>query len=233
MESREVKVIGVWHSPYSWRIEVALKLKGIEYEFIEDDLSNKSQLLLQLNPVYKKVPVLIHNGKPIVESLIILEYIDETWPELPALIPKNPHQKACMRFWADFFDNTFPEIGRNILKTQGEEQEKEVIKFKEKLEVVEHGLERDFGGQKPFLNGENPGYLELVVGSCLAWVKAQEEMTGAKLISKEETPFLFSWLSEFCEFGVVKEALQNGPDQGRRLEHLKLKRERLLKLTMV
>ncbi|XP_020519155.1 glutathione S-transferase U7 isoform X1 [Amborella trichopoda] len=261
MANSEVKLFGLWASSFCHRVELALKLKGISYEYIEEELNNKSPLLLQLNPIHKKVPVLLHSGRPIAESLIILEYIDETWPELSALMPEDPYERALVRFWADFLDKKFletseeilrtegkeqekavaeyrenlefPEIGRNILKTQGEEQEKEVIKFKEKLEVVEHGLERDFGGQKPFLNGENPGYLELVVGSCLAWVKAQEEMTGAKLISKEETPFLFSWLSEFCEFGVVKEALQNGPDQGRRLEHLKLKRERLLKLTMV
>lgn len=100
----KVQVYGFWVSPYSKRVEIALKMKGIDYEVIEEDLQNKSEQLLKYNPVHKKIPVLVHDGNPIVESLLILEYVDEVWKTNP-LLPTNPYQKAYARFWARFIDD--------------------------------------------------------------------------------------------------------------------------------
>ena len=97
-------LLGTWVSMFGVRVKIALAEKGIKYEYREEDLLDKSQLLLQMNPVHKKIPVLVHNGKPICESLIIVQYIDEVWKDRAPLLPSDPYQRAQARFWADFVD---------------------------------------------------------------------------------------------------------------------------------
>nr|XP_011460876.1 PREDICTED: glutathione S-transferase U22-like [Fragaria vesca subsp. vesca] len=100
----EVVLLGFLPSPFAARLKIALAEKGVEYEYKEEDLRSKSPLLVQMNPVHMKVPVLIHNGKPVCESLIALQYIDEVWKDKAPLLPSDPGLRAQAMFWADFID---------------------------------------------------------------------------------------------------------------------------------
>lgn len=103
-----LKLFGTWASSYTHRVQLALKLKGLEFEYVEEDLSAKSPSLLLYNPVHQKVPVLLHGGRPLAESIVILQYIDETWREHP-LMPEDPYERAVARFWCHFSDDKVSE----------------------------------------------------------------------------------------------------------------------------
>lgn len=101
----EVKVLGTWASPFVMRVRIALNIKSVAYEFLQERLwEGKSELLLKSNPVHRKVPVLIHGDDTICESLIIVQYIDEVWPSAP-ILPSDPHERATARFWGAYLDD--------------------------------------------------------------------------------------------------------------------------------
>lgn len=104
MEKSNVVLLDFWPSVYAMRVKIALEEKGVSYECRQEDFQAKSSLLLEMNPIYKKIPVLIHNGKPICESLNIVEYIDETWNHKPSILPSDPYNRSQAKFWGDYID---------------------------------------------------------------------------------------------------------------------------------
>ncbi|XVE56940.1 hypothetical protein DITRI_Ditri04bG0051200 [Diplodiscus trichospermus] len=180
-DEKEVKLHGVWASTYVKRVEVALRAKGIPYEYIEEDLSNKSQLLLRHNPVHKKVPVLVHNGNPIAESCVILEYIDETWKMAPRLLPDDPYQRAKVRFWASFIQQQLFEAIGQIITSDGEAQEKNTNELLQQMDIFEEKMKENFPQGTQGIQNENIGLLDILVCTVFSPYKTQEEVAGVKI----------------------------------------------------
>ncbi|KAJ6988761.1 glutathione S-transferase [Populus alba x Populus x berolinensis] len=208
----DVKLHGFWASPFCYRVIWALKLKGVEFEHIEEDLTNKSELLLKYNPVYKKIPVLVHGGKPIAESLVILEYIEETWPENP-LLPTDPYERAMARFWIQYGVTKGAALVA-LYRASGEELEKAVKEVVEVLRVLEEqGL-----GDKKFFGGDSINLVDISYGLFTCWFAAMEEAMGVKVLEPSTLPRLHAWAQNFLEVPLIKE---NIPDNDKLLLFMK------------
>ncbi|KAI5384887.1 glutathione transferase GST 23 [Lathyrus oleraceus] len=201
MENKDVKLVCFWASPYSKRVEWALKLKGVDYEYIEEDIFNKSNLLLELNPVHKKIPVLVHGQKPIAESLIILEYIDETWKQYPLLSP-HPYQRALARFWADFSEQKLLYTAWVAMCSSGEGKEKSVKQAREAIEKIEEEIKG-----KKFFGGDNISYLDLALGWISYWLPVFEEVGSMQIIEPLKCPAITAWIPNFLSHPVIKDNL--------------------------
>ncbi|KAK9116929.1 hypothetical protein Sjap_015876 [Stephania japonica] len=203
----ELKVLGFWASPFAIRPRIALSLKSIDYEYIEENLRAKSDLLLKSNPMHKKVPVLLHGGRPICESPVILQYIDEQWSSGPSILPSHPYDRAIARFWAAYADDKFGLALEGLLKAQSEEAKIEPLgQMKAGLELFEKAL-KDCGKGEAFYGGERIGFVDIVFGSNLGWVRAVESMGQVKLLDEERTPGLVGWAERFCSHEAVKDVM--------------------------
>ncbi|PQM35101.1 putative glutathione S-transferase parC [Prunus yedoensis var. nudiflora] len=229
----EVVLLDFRESMFAMRARVALAEKGVKYENREEDLRNKSSLLLQMNPVHKKIPVLIHNGKPVCESLIIVQYVDEVWRDKAPLLPSDPYQRARSRFWADFVDkkklisvrgatsvqpwqkqsfnfkwcniNLGSYIGSMFAsrKLWGTQGEEQEAGKKEFIEALKQ-LEGELGDE-PYFEGESFGFLDIALIPFYSWFYAYE--TYGNFSTEAECPKLIEWAKRCMHRESVSKSL--------------------------
>ncbi|KAB2601975.1 glutathione S-transferase [Pyrus ussuriensis x Pyrus communis] len=213
----EVVLLDFWPSPFGMRLRIALAEKGIEYVYKDEDVRNKSPLLLQMNPVHKKIPVLIHNGKPVCESLIALQYIDEVWNDKAPLLPPDSYLRAQARFWADFVDKKIYEFGRKIWTTKGEEQDAAKKEFLDCMGVLEGEL-----GDKPFFGGETLGFVDVALIPFYSWFLLYEKFGNFSVEALH--PKFIAWVKRCMEKESVSKSL---PEQEKVYDFVMFMRKKL------
>ncbi|XP_022732904.1 probable glutathione S-transferase [Durio zibethinus] len=166
----------------------------------EEDLSNKNSLLLKVNPVHKQIPVLIHKGRPVSESLIIVQYIDEVWRDNSPLLPSHPCDRANARFWADFVDKKIYRTGKLVWGATGEVQEAAKKELIECFKLLEEEL-----GAKPFFGGESFGFTDMSLIPFYSWFYQLE--TCGNLSIAAECPKLVTWAKRCMERESVSKSL--------------------------
>ncbi|CAN6164509.1 unnamed protein product [Urochloa humidicola] len=216
-EPKEVKLYGAWGSAHAAMARNALALKGVAYEYVEEDLDNKSEVLLRLNPIHGgKVPVLlVDGGRTLAESLVILEYVDEAWPgRPPALLPRDdPPARAAARFWARFFHDEVSPLSRTVVLAHAAEERVALAReVKAKIAVMEAGIAHDFprrtsageedGDEGPFVHGRSPGLLDVVLGSCAAGTRVLAAASGVEIVEPREMPRVHASVTAFDELAA-------------------------------
>ncbi|KAJ8443253.1 hypothetical protein Cgig2_010148 [Carnegiea gigantea] len=218
MATKEVVLLDYWPSPFGMRVRIALAEKGVDYEYREEDLSKgKSELLLKMNPVHKKIPVLVHNNRPVCESLIIVQYIDEVWSHKNPLLPSDPYHRALARFWADFIDKKIYDTGRRVWATKGEEQEAAKKEFIDHFKLLEQQL-----GDKPYFGGDSFGFVDVALIPFYSWFYAYETLGNFKI--EESCPKIIAWARRCMQRETVAKSL---PDQNKIYEFVLELKKRL------
>src|SRR5262249_22247343 len=124
-----IQIYGFWRSLASFRVRVALKLKGLPFEEIPIDILSGEQFKADYEAVNAErvVPTLIHEGRRIFQSLAIMEYLDDIQPE-PRLLPSDAADRAYARALAqvtiaDAHPLVTPRVRNHLVETFGADTE--------------------------------------------------------------------------------------------------------------
>jgi maleylacetoacetate isomerase len=183
-----IQIYGFWRSIASFRVRVALQLKGLPFEEIPIDILCGEQFTPDYEAVNAErvVPTFVHDGHSVFQSLAIIEYIEDIEPE-PRLMPQDPKERAYARSMAlmtiaDAHPLVVPRVRNHLAKTFGADAHAIENWSKhwttEGLATYERLLERRAAA--PFALGAEPGLADI----CIAG-----QVVGAHFLKLELAAF--------------------------------------------
>jgi len=201
-------------SPYAQKCKIALREKGVPFEArLPAGVGSGAGLdpaFLAANP-RAEVPALVDGGTRIFDSTIILDYVEEKWPE-PPLFPPTPAERARSRMIEEAMDAHYEPInwglgevyffGRakgELAKTISERAAAQAASWRRWLEA-QLGGRPWFDGERfgradlsvvPYLNGSRGFGIEPEKGSALAdWLALANERPAVAQTAREAAAFL-------------------------------------------
>jgi len=188
-----IQVYGFWRSIASFRVRVALRLKGLPFEEIPIDILSGEQFKPGYEAVNAErvVPTFIHDGHSVFQSLAIIEYLDDIQPT-PRLIPADMKERAYSRSLAlmtiaDAHPLVVPRVRNHLGKAFGADAKAIEDWGKhwtaEGLATYERLLARR--APAPFALGAEPGLADIcIAGQVVGAHFLKLELSGFPMVAR-------------------------------------------------
>ena len=177
--------------PFAARVRIVLAEKNVEYEAVAIDLGDRPAWLYAKNPL-GKVPVIEEEGGLVLpESRVIMEYLDERYPE-PPLLPADPAERALARLRLERFDSF---SGAYYALRRGDERAR--ARFEATLEQLDDVLVA-----QSHLGGRDYGLADI---AYLPWIVRARQSLAVDL---DAYPALAEWLERLAERPAVAAELE-------------------------
>ena len=153
--------------PYAARVRIVLAEKGVEFESVEIDLSDRPAWLYGKNPSGRVPIVEEEDGRPLPESAVIMEFLEERYPD-PALLPADAADRAFVRLLI-FRDKDFTDPYYAFRRGEDDAEEE----FGAALMQLNVAL-----SERPFLGGAEYGLADI---AYVPWLLRARDMLGVDL----------------------------------------------------
>lgn len=156
-------------SPYGQKVKIALHEKGVDFSAVMPDAigSGTADGEFASGSPRGEVPLLLHDGHAVFDSTVILEYIEDCWPD-PPLLPSAAIDRARVRMLEDAMDTHFEAINwglsevRHFKRVEGAEAERVFARAGEQLAGWFAWLDAQLG-ERDWFNGAQFGWGDLSV----------------------------------------------------------------------
>jgi glutathione S-transferase len=192
-------------SPYAQKVKLALLEKAIEFTARVPNLDSPDPEFLAASPRLE-VPALVSDEVRLFDSSLILEYLEDRWPETP-LLPRGAAERARVRTLEEVCDTLYDAVNWGVTevvvfkRAEGEDAARMLGKAKEQVAGLNARLERELASRAWF-NGEACGYGDLVVypfvngaaalgnkpspgGKLEAWLKLMRGRPSAQRVKQD------------------------------------------------
>jgi glutathione S-transferase len=192
-------------SPYAQKVKLALIEKGIPFQVHYPDIDAGDVQARMRNP-RAEVPVLLEGELSIFQSSVILEYIEERWPQ-PALLPRDPAERARVRMLQEICDTTYDAVNWGVSeimvfkRAEGELADAILARARAQVQALNARLEQDLA-TRTWFNGASFGFGDIVVypfvngaaalgnkpaegSKLLAWLKAMRTRPSAERLKQD------------------------------------------------
>jgi len=186
MSQPTLKLISHYLCPYVQRARIVLAEKNIPHDLEFIDLADKPAWFNRISPL-GKVPVLLTDERPLFESAVITEYLDEVTPD--SLHPSDPYERARNRAWIEYASSTLDVIA-------GLYNAKDEATFDERAEAL-RGRFRTLEGELnsgPYFNGPPFSLVDAAFGPVFRYFDVIETFTDLEFF--DDLPKVIRWRHE-------------------------------------
>jgi maleylacetoacetate isomerase len=167
-----MKLYTYFRSSAAYRVRVALALKGLSYDAVRVHLMKGEQYGAEYSAVNPQnlVPVLEDEGQRLYQSLAIMQYIDETWPQ-PPLLPADRLGRARVRSLAlliacEIHPLNNPRVLNYLTGKLGVGEEQKLEWYHHWIKTGFSALEKRLAGEPQtgrYCHGDTPGFADCVL----------------------------------------------------------------------
>jgi len=207
----KIRIYSMRFCPYAQRALLGLQLKQIPFEVVNVDLIQKPEWYLEKNPL-GKVPTLNHDGKIVYESLVCVDYLNDTFSSGRPYVTKDAYEHAKQRMLTERLSalpSAFYPFYRN-------RQDPTVIK---KLEDAFHLYESLL--QHDYFAGSQPGYADFMSWPWVERLSAIEILSNNQItLSKEKYPKFLAYIERMKNIPEIKTFLLDGKTHAKFIENV-------------
>ncbi|RDW83134.1 glutathione transferase omega-1 [Coleophoma crateriformis] len=185
-KEEDLKLYSAWFCPFVQRVLLVLLEKSIPFQYIEVNPYHKPRSLLDLNP-RGLVPTLEYASKPLYESTVICEFLEEAYPSTKKLRPDDPYTRAKSRIWSDFVTSRIIPAFHRFLQYQSQgDGEEGLTKVREEFLGTLKEFTKEMDPEGPFFFGKDIGMVDLILAPWAVRLWVFEEFKGGLKVPEDE-----------------------------------------------